>query len=239
MSKSDDHSEDPYTPADALPPPAPREKPMGFWDHLEELRGTLIKSVVTMLIFAVLIGIFIKRFNQTLLWPLHTVNAEYPGLELKLVTQSMLEPFTMIIQLCFLGSFTLSAPFVLFYIAQFVAPALTEREMRVVLPMCISAMVLFLFGAAFGFFLLMPGTIRISIELTQMFELGFMWTVGKYYSTLMWLVLGWARRSSFLSSSSYWSGSGSSRPPFFESIVGTRSWSSSSWPRLSRRHPIR
>lgn len=190
MSKSDDHSEDPYTPADALPPPAPREKPMGFWDHLEELRGTLIKSVVTMLIFAVLIGIFIKRFNQTLLWPLHTVNAEYPGLELKLVTQSMLEPFTMIIQLCFLGSFTLSAPFVLFYIAQFVAPALTEREMRVVLPMCISAMVLFLFGAAFGFFLLMPGTIRISIELTQMFELGFMWTVGKYYSTLMWLVLG-------------------------------------------------
>jgi sec-independent protein translocase protein TatC len=190
VSNPDDHSEDPYTPAEALPPPAPREKPMGFWEHLEELRGTIIKSVVTMVIFAVLIAVFIRRFNQTLLWPLRSVNAEYPNLELTLVTQSMLEPFTMIIQLCFLGSFTLSAPFVLFYIAQFVAPALTEREMRAVLPLCISGMILFLLGSAFGFFLLMPGTIRISIELAQMFELGFMWTVGKYYSTLMWLVLG-------------------------------------------------
>ncbi len=163
---------------------------MGFWEHLEELRGTIIKSVVTLVVFAVLIGIFIKQFNQALLWPLHTVKAEYPGLELKLVAQSMLEPFTMIIQLCFLGSVTLSAPFILFYVAQFVAPALTEREMRAVLPMCISAMILFLLGANFGFFLLMPGTVRISIELTQAFDLAFMWTVGKYYSTLMWLVLG-------------------------------------------------
>ena len=52
------------------------------------------------------------------------------------------------------------------------------------------ALLLFLTGAAFGFFLLMPNTIRISIELAENFDLGFMWTVGKYYTTLTWLVLG-------------------------------------------------
>lgn len=163
---------------------------MSFWEHLEELRGTLIKSVVTLVIFAVLIGVFIKQFNQGLLWPLHTATAKYPGLEIKLVTTSMLEVFTMIIQMCAMGSLTLSLPFILYYVAQFVAPALTEKEMKVVLPMCISALILFLLGAAFSFFLLMPSTVQIAIELNQTFELEFMWTVGKYYGTLMWLVLG-------------------------------------------------
>lgn len=163
---------------------------MSFWEHLEELRGTLIKSVVTFVVFAVLIGIFIKQFNQVLLWPLHTATANYPGLNIKLVTVSMLEVFTMIIQMCALGALTLSLPFVLYYVAQFVAPALTEKEMKVVLPLCLSALFLFLVGAAFSFFLLMPSTIRIAIELNQTFDLEFMWTVGKYYGTLMWLVLG-------------------------------------------------
>lgn len=163
---------------------------MSFWEHVEDLRGTIIKSVVTFVIFAVLIGIFLKQFNQALLWPLNTVKADYPGQNINLVTISMLEPFTMIIQLCVLGALLLSLPFILFYVAQFVAPALTEREMSVVVPLCVAAMILFLCGAAFGFFLLMPGTIKISIELTQTFGFGFMWTVGKYYGTLMWLVLG-------------------------------------------------
>lgn len=190
MSERDEHSHDALTPAEGAPSVNPREKPMSFWEHLEELRGTIIKSVVTFVVFAVLIGIFIKQFSQALMWPLTSVAAEYPELSIKLVTQSMLEPFTMIIQLCVLGALTLSLPFVLFYIAQFVAPALTERETKLVVPLCISVLVLFLLGACFGFFLLMPSTVRMSIELIESFELGFMWTVGKYYGTLTWLVLG-------------------------------------------------
>lgn len=190
VSDPDQHPDDPYLPDELQVAPAPHEKAMGFWEHLEELRGTIIKSVATMVVFAVLIGVFIRQFNQVLLWPLRYALTEYPGLDIKLVAQSMLEPFTMIVQLCLLGSITLSIPFVLFFIGQFVAPALTPREMKAVLPMCISALLLFLVGAAFGFFVLMPSTIKISIELHRAFDLIHMWTVAKYYGTLMWLVLG-------------------------------------------------
>ena len=62
--------------------------------------------------------------------------------------------------------------------------------MKAVLPMCLSALVLFLVGASFGFFLLMPSTIRISIELANQFGIENRWTVGTYYSTLTWLVVG-------------------------------------------------
>lgn len=163
---------------------------MGFWDHLEELRGTIIKSVVVFVIAAVVIGIFIKEFNHLLMWPLTQAQEKYPTLSTDLGTQKIFEIFTMVIQMCVLGGLLVSGPFILFFIAQFVSPALTEKEMKAVLPLCGSAMVLFLLGAAFGFFLLMPKAIETAVELHQLFEVTPRWTVGDYYSTLSWLVLG-------------------------------------------------
>lgn len=190
MSDPEYHPEDPYIPAEALPPPPRREKPMGFWEHLEELRGTIIKSVIAFVVCASLIGYFIKEFNDVLMWPLQQVQHENPGLVIELGVQKVMEVFTMIIQMCVMGGLVLSAPFILYFIGQFVAPALTEKELKAVLPMCISAFLLFLLGACFGFFLLMPKTIEVSLDLVRTFGLAIRWTVGDYYSTLSWLVLG-------------------------------------------------
>lgn len=190
VSESQPQPDDPYVPAELQETVSPHEKAMGFWDHLEELRGTIIKSVATLLVFSVLIGVFLKEFNDVLLWPLHHALQDFPGLTVKLGTQSMMEVFTMLIQICVLGGLVLAAPFILLFVGQFVAPALTQREMRAVLPMCVSALLLFLIGASFGFFLLMPATVKFSIEWMNEFDLAFYWTVGKYYGSLSWLVLG-------------------------------------------------
>ncbi len=190
MSQPDDHQPDSKLPVEASLSPALREKAMGFWEHLEELRGTIVKSLIVFVIFAVLIGIFATEFNHWLQWPLHYVAKDYPTLDTKLSTLSVMEVFNMLIQLCVFGGLLLAAPFILFFVGQFVAPALTEREMKAVLPMCVAAMFLFLLGAAFSFFLLMPSTIKVAIELNNAFELETNWTAGNYYNTLTWLVLG-------------------------------------------------
>ena len=49
---------------------------------------------------------------------------------------------------------------------------------------------LFLCGAAFSFFLLVPSTLRVSVELNEYFGLVMRWTPGSYYGLLMWLFLG-------------------------------------------------
>lgn len=188
VSEPENHPDDPYTPTEALP--ALREKAMGFWEHLEELRGVLIKSLVVFIICAVGVGVFAFEFFDKLLWPLHHVAKDYPDVSSKLGTNSIMEVFNMIIQLCVFGGLLIAAPFILFFVGQFVAPALTEREMKAVAPLCASALVLFLIGAAFSFFLLMPSTVRIAIELNNAFGLETRWTVGTYFSTLTWLVLG-------------------------------------------------
>jgi sec-independent protein translocase protein TatC len=84
----------------------------------------------------------------------------------------------------------LGAPFMLFFIGRFVSPALNEKELKVVVPLCLSAFVLFLFGAAFGFFILVPGTLRTSLEINTMLHYSTRWTAASYFSTLSWLVLG-------------------------------------------------
>ena len=57
---------------------------MGFWEHLEELRGTIIKSLVVFVIAATLVGIFCTECFDVLLWPLKTVAKDYPQVDMTL-----------------------------------------------------------------------------------------------------------------------------------------------------------
>ena len=177
-------------PDDAAGMPDPREKPMGFLDHLEELRWTLVKCAIALAVAAGVIGYFLKDFNDVLLWPLRHVQAEHPSMVMELGTTSIMEGFGVIIQLCGFGGLAMAAPFMLYFVGQFVAPALSERELKLVLPTCVSAFLLFLAGAAFGFFLLVPSTIRVALEINELLGYTLRWTPGSYYSLLTWLVLG-------------------------------------------------
>jgi len=188
VSPTENQSDDPYTPAEVQV--SPREKPMGFWQHIDELRGVLLKSVIVFAICAVFVGFFVTESMEALRWLLDYVAKDYPDFDTKLGTISLMEVFTMIIQLCVFGGLLLASPFILFFIGQFVSPALTERETKAIKPLCFSALVLFLLGSAFSFFLLMPSTVRIAIELNQAMGLETRWTAGNYFTTLTWLVLG-------------------------------------------------
>jgi sec-independent protein translocase protein TatC len=168
----------------------PREKPMGFLDHLEELRWTLVKCAIVYAVAAGLVGYFLKDFHDVLLWPLRHVQMEKTSLVMELGTTSIMEGFGVIIQLCGFGGLALAAPFMLFFVGQFVAPALSEKELKLVVPTCVSAFLLFLLGASFGFFLLVPGTIRMAVEINELLGYSLRWTPGSYYSLLTWLVLG-------------------------------------------------
>lgn len=163
---------------------------MGFLDHLEELRGTLIKCAVVFAIFVTVIAYQLEEARHILSWPLDQAKTEFPDLKMELTTNSPMGVFTVIINICLIGGVVLSLPFWLFFLGQFIAPALTRRELRVILPTGLAAFLLFLGGAAFGYFLLTPSTIRVSFELNQLLGFTVLWTADKYYSLLMWMVLG-------------------------------------------------
>ena len=166
------------------------DRAMGFWGHLEELRWTLIKCALVLAGFVTLIAYHINESAHLLNWPLDQVRADYPLLKTDLVTNSPMGIFSVVIDICLIGGFVMALPFMLFFVGQFIAPALSAKERRVLLPTAISAFLLFLGGAAFGYFVLTPSTIRVAFELNQLMGYTVLWTADRYYSLLMWLVLG-------------------------------------------------
>lgn len=165
-------------------------KPMGFLEHLEDLRWTLIKCAIVFAVFVAIIAYHLRDASALLNAPLEAVKPQFPDFKLDLVTTTPMGVFSVIISMCVMGGVVLALPFWLYFFGQFVAPALTKKEMKVLLPTAFSAFLLFLGGASFGYFLLVPATIEVSLELNQLLHTAPMWTADKYYSLLLWFVLG-------------------------------------------------
>jgi sec-independent protein translocase protein TatC len=214
-------------------------KTMGFLGHLEELRWTLIKCAVVFAIYGTVIAYQLDRATEILNWPLSQVQGEFPKLKTDLVTNSPMSVFSAVIDICLMGGVITSLPFWLFFVGQFVAPALTKKEMKVIVPTGLAALVLFSMGTAFGYFFLTPSTIRVAFELNQMMGYTVMWAADRYYSLLLWMTLGMGAAFEFpllWCSPCIWASSRSRR---CASIAATPSWSSSSSRPSSPRPPTR
>ncbi|RKX29112.1 MAG: twin-arginine translocase subunit TatC, partial [Verrucomicrobia bacterium] len=142
-------------PPESIPTePEPEKKDansMGFLDHLEELRWTIGKSLIVFAIIFVVMAVFLKDVAQILNWPLNRAFAN-AGEQTGLVTTSPMAVFSVYLQVCFLGGLFGSLPFVLYFLGRFVAPALNQREARVLLPACIISFILFMMGGLFAYF---------------------------------------------------------------------------------------
>mgnify|MGYP006291353251 CR=1 FL=1 len=161
-----------------------------FFDHLEDLRWTLVKSFVTFALSATLIAVFLARFSDLLRWPYDFAvsgrDIEMTGL----INTSILGVFSVIFYLMIGGGFALSLPFILYYIGQFVAPGLNDRELKMLRPACFAAFALFLAGISFSFFILVPAALRASILFNQILGFAPLWTASSYYSLMTWMVMG-------------------------------------------------
>lgn len=166
------------------------EGQMTFLDHLEDLRWTLVKSFGAFGLACILIGMFLTRFSSLLRWPyafaISGRDIEMAGL----INTSILGVFSVIFYLLLGGGFALSLPFILYFIGQFVAPGLNDRELGLMKPACFAAFVLFFLGATFSFFVLVPAALRASIIFNEMLGFAPMWTAASYYGLLTWMVLG-------------------------------------------------
>lgn len=172
-----------------LPPEEEERGTMNFLDHLEELRWTLFKCGGIFLVAILFVAIFFKFSSGALNLPFERAQAKV-GVELGgLVTNSPMGVFSVLVQICFLGGFGLSLPFMILFLAQFIAPALKKNEILMLLPASIAAFFLFLAGAAFSYFFIVPEALTFSMRLNQMLGFEILWTADKYYGLLVWTIL--------------------------------------------------
>jgi sec-independent protein translocase protein TatC len=162
------------------------EAGMSFLEHLEDFRWTVARSAIAFVVGLVIVSIFIQDIAAFLKLPIIYAYGSVELVDQNLITYRPMGVISVFIQIALLSGFTLSMPFVLYFLANFVAPGLTEREQKVLRPSCLAAFILFLVGVAFAFFVVLPLTLGFSVRLNQYFGFELLWAASDYYSMVVW-----------------------------------------------------
>lgn len=134
---------------------------MSFWDHLEELRGVLLRSVVVLLILFVAL-FFFKEFifddivlapTKPGFWLYKLLGVDF---SLKLINIDVTAQFFIHMRVTLIAALVVCFPYLIAEIWRFVAPALYQNEKRTVRAAFSLGAGLFYLGVAVGYFIVMP-----------------------------------------------------------------------------------
>ncbi len=155
-------------------------------EHLEDLRWTIVKMAVTLIIAMIVCFAFRTSLVQILQRPLNEVSPQVGVLRALGITDSI----TISFHLAFYAGIVISFPLLLYFMAEFVVPALTVVEKRFMFPAIFVSFALFLTGVLVCYFWLLPKTILFFFHDTQ--SLGWVpnWTVQQYYSFVTRFTIG-------------------------------------------------
>lgn len=126
-----------------------RDGRMSFFDHLAELRKRIIWSLIPTLIGLIVCFRFSDRILLFMRRPL-----EKMGLQLVALTPT--EAFWTSMKLSMIAGLFVAMPVILWQVWAFVSPGLHSHERRFALPFVLVGSVLFLGGAAFALFVVVP-----------------------------------------------------------------------------------
>ncbi|HBR14423.1 MAG TPA: twin-arginine translocase subunit TatC [Candidatus Omnitrophica bacterium] len=129
---------------------------LSFFEHLDELRVRLIKSLGAVIIAACFFYVFIDR---TLAWVIKPVG--------KLVFTSPADAFMARLTLTIFGGFLLALPVVLYQIWRFVAAGLQEKEARTILIFGPASLGLFFLGGLFAYFVAVPMSMNFLLSFSS------------------------------------------------------------------------
>lgn len=134
---------------------------MSFWDHLEDLRKTIIRVVLAMVGTTVLLFLFKNfLFDGIILAPAAGRSPFFrlAGVEftLDLVNLEVASQFMIHMKVTFLAALILIFPYFIYEVWKFVAPALYENERKAVRGAFSFASILFYLGVLVGYAVIFP-----------------------------------------------------------------------------------
>jgi Tat protein translocase TatC len=159
---------------------------MPFLDHLEELRWRILRSLLAIVAGTVLGWFLLDKIDiiEILKQPI----APYlPGG--RLIFTSPAEPFMLTLKVAFALGCLVASPLIIYQIWAFLAPALYERERRLIVPALAVGAVLFLAGAIACYEWLLPAALKVLIGFSRS-DLTPMITIDRYFAMAVPFVAG-------------------------------------------------
>ena len=184
---------------------------MSFIDHLEVLRGTIVRSLLAIIVTSVTVFIFRDWImDNVITGPINPDFITYrffcdlshqlqlgqalcmPPVKVSMQSTTCGGQFMSSISMAFVGGLIISFPYIFHQIWAFVKPALKEKELKNTRFMIFWVSFFFFLGAAFGFFVLGPFTFNFlaSFQLGTRGVITTIPTFADYLDNLTNLILG-------------------------------------------------
>jgi len=165
-------------------------------EHLMELRERLVRSLIALGVGFIVCWIFAEEIYTVLTLPL--VDAlEARGQNPQLIFTALHEAFFTYLKLAMFGGFCLAFPWIAMQLWKFVAPGLYTNEQSAFRPFLIATPLLFIAGACFVYFLIMPLAIDFFLDFQisgpgqaeKPVKIEFLGKVNEYLSLSMTFIL--------------------------------------------------
>ena len=175
-----------------------------FWDHLDVLRGVLIRVLVVVLLLTVVAFILKDEVFAIVLAPKSPDFVLYRWLSIistklgfdvvdtfnvELINTGLAQQFMIHMKTAFCVALIVASPYILHQLFDFVSPALYANERKYSIRLLTGGYVMFLIGVGLSYFIIFPltfrflGTYQVSSEVTNLISL------ESYMSVLIMLCL--------------------------------------------------
>lgn len=168
-----------------------------FWEHLDVLRGSVIRMLVAAVAAGVVAFLLKDRIFDVVLAPAGSGFVTYRLLgtepfRIELVNTGLTEQFMIHMKVSLVAGVLAASPYILYLLFRFVSPALYANERRYSVRLTVAAYVMFLLGVAANYFVVFPLTVRFLGTYQVSADIHNMLTISSYIDTLamMSLVFG-------------------------------------------------
>ena len=125
-------------------------------EHFRELRSRVLISMAALLVGSAVCFYFYEEILTLLITPARRV----AGDDVSIIYTEVTELLSTTVKVSLLGGLVLALPVILYHVVRFVAPGLTPKERRILFSFLPAALLAFVAGMAFGYFVMIPPALR-------------------------------------------------------------------------------
>ena len=146
-----------------------------FSEHIEELRQRIFLLFWIILLLTCGAFIEVKSLVKILELPINNV---------KFFQLSPGEYFISTLKISFYTGLLFSSPFIIGQLILFLLPGLTKKETKIILPLLLSSLVLFVLGLAFSYYTLIPAALNFFLNYSEEVLEPF-WSFDQYFEFIL------------------------------------------------------
>jgi sec-independent protein translocase protein TatC len=172
-------------------------EPLTFWDHLDELRSSLLRMLGVTVLFGIIAFVLKDELFAIVLAPRSSDFLTYRLLgvedfQLHLMNTGLTEQFMIHMRTAMYAGLLVASPYILYELFRFVSPGLYQNERRYAVWIVGAAYLMFLIGTLVNYLVVFPFTVRFLGTYQVSPDVANMLTLQSYVDTLlgMSLVMG-------------------------------------------------